>query len=269
MDIGAFCQENRKWLIGCAVGFVVFLIAEQVVGSVYDPAAPGASVRSLMQRNQGPKFTADVVGELQEERDALVAERSRLQQMLAFERSPQFRLQPGVAADEYLFEVGRTLKQGLLDEANARGIDVGEKEVAWSVPTGVDEIGNVLFGLELLDETARRLLAAHDAVLAEDENAIGLRAILQLRTETEKAGRRRQRRGSQGGVDLRDLLTQERLQFKFEADAATTLRFFEACRQPGRTLVIEGVKMIQPERLTDPVTVSGSLLGVAFKEEQS
>lgn len=269
MDVGAFVQENRRWLIGCAIGLVAFLIAYSVIGSVYDPTAASAGVVQLARNAPREVYDSNARDRLIEEQEALAAERDRLQRMLAFERGRKFRLQPGTEAGTFLFQAGRGLEQGILEAANERNIAVTDKEIDWPVLTGVEEIKRVLFGLELLDEAATRLFAAHDAARAADPEAAGLRAILQLNTESkQRSGRQSFRDRRRGAVDLRDYVEQERLIFKFEADAATVTAFFEACREPGRTLVLERVQVQQPDRIGEPATVTGSLIGIAFKDQE-
>ncbi|MCA8952781.1 MAG: hypothetical protein KDE27_24940 [Planctomycetes bacterium] len=268
MDIGAFVQENRRWLIGCAVGGLAFLIAFPVIDSIYDPTAPMRGITALASRAPREVYARGDRDALEEEQQKLVAERDRLQAMLAFERRSAFELPAGADAGSFLFQAGRKLKQNLLVAANERNIAVNEKEIAWAVPPGVEEIKRVLFGLELLDEAQRRLFAAHDAARGDDPDAVGLRSILQLRAEPQKNARQSFRGARKGAVDLADYFEQERLAFKFEADAATLTAFFEKCREPGRTLVVERVQMQQPGRVGDPVVVSGTLTGIAFKQPE-
>jgi len=269
MDIGAFVQENRKWLIGCVIGVIAYLIADAVIGSVYDDTAAGRGLMTEIRKLPNEMYDRDARDLLISESEELKAERQRLQGMLAFTRGEEYQLEPGSEPGRFLFQAGRRLEQGILNAADERDIEVTAKEIAWPVRTGVDEIKQVLFGLELLDETASRLLAAHDRVRLADPDAIGLRSILSLRTESKQRGRAaiRGRRG-RSAVDLRDYVDQEHLQFKFEADAATIAGFFESCREPGRTLVLERVQMEQPDRIGDPVVVQGSLTGIAFKEQK-
>ena len=266
MDIGAFAQENRRWLVGCAIGLVVFFIAYGVIGSIFDPSSAGGGVAARIRTLPEKMYSSAQVDELISEQEVLVEERARLSRMLAFERGPRFQVQTGVKPDEVLFEVGRDLKTGILNGANERDVQVNDKQITWTVANGHDEINKVLFGLELIDETIKRLFAAHDKVRDRDEEAMGLRSVLQLGTELQKGGRRPFPRGGRDAVDLQDLVEQERVSFKFEADAETINEFFESCRQTGRTLVVERVLMLQPERINDPVVITGSLVGIAFKK---
>ncbi|HEX5054056.1 MAG TPA: hypothetical protein VFZ65_19915 [Planctomycetota bacterium] len=267
MDPGAFVQENKRWLIGCAVGCVVFWIAGSVIDSVYDVNAARAPQRALLSVGSSELYDGKALAAAKEEAEQLAAEKQRLQKELAFEPTSRYQLAGKGHPGEYLFQVGRALRQSVLTAANERGVQLADKDLFWDVPTGVDEIGGVLFGLELLDETQKRVFAAHDAVRAAHPDAMGLRAILKLCVEPRRNQRGPARGPRPGEVDLRDLVVQERVSFQFQGDEPTLLRFFEACRQPGRTLVIESWTLTQPGRAGDGCTAKGTLQGIAFKEK--
>jgi len=268
MDLGAFVQENRKWLIGCAIGGLAFWIALAVIRSIYDPGSVQSQANALLNSNRSADgvYGRPVLDAARTESEQLAAEKLRLQQELAFVPSSKYQLAAGSDAGQTLYQVGGKLKQGIQTEGGARYVQVADKDVSWPVPQGVDEIRTVLFGLELIDECAQRLFAAHDAVRSKNPEAMGLRAIMVLKTES-RTGQRAPIRGNRPGeVVISDHVVQERVTFKFTADAGTIAAFFESCRKPGRTLVLDGVTMVQPERISDPVTVNGVLLGIAFKE---
>lgn len=266
MDPGAFVQENKRWLLGVAGGALVWLIASGVIGSIYDAEAARSTARTLV-RSAGSTELYDkkVLDAAREEADKLAAEKQRLQTELAFVPAGKYTLSGQGAPDEFLFAVGRTLKQSLLDSANERDVQVAEKDIAWDTPTGVDEIRGVLFGLELVEEFGKRLFAAHDAVRTALPEAIGLRAINMLKVEPRR-GQRSTKTGTRpGDVDLRDLVVQERVVFQFQSDEETWTRFVESCRQPGRTLVLESFQVVQPTRVGEPCSIKGVLQGIAFK----
>lgn len=267
MDFGAFLQENRRWLLGCGIGFLVFLIARAIIGSVYDAGAPMQGISQLRKGLPNEVYNAAARDALREESEKLDTEQKRLEQLLAYTRSGAFEVPAGANAGEFLFQKGRELKQTVLDGANERNVQIEDKNVGWNVPLGVDEIRHTLFGLELMDQTIRRLYAASDAVRSADPEAAGLTSIQNLRTDSKASGQGYRPQRSGGAADLRDRIEQERVQFKFEADAATIDAFFESCRRPGSTLVIDSVQMQQPPRIGDPVIVNGTLSGVAFKKE--
>ncbi|MBL9078616.1 MAG: hypothetical protein JNL08_13985 [Planctomycetes bacterium] len=269
MDPGAFVQENKKWLIGVAIGGVVYLVASAVLGSIYDAEGARREQRNLLRQAGGtPLYDSAALTAAKTEAEQLQAERQRLQQELAFVPQAKYELAGQGAADEYLFQVGRALKQAVLNAAAERDVQIADKDVVWEVPTGVDEIRGVLFGLELLDEFTQRLYAAHDATRAANPEAPGLRAVGSLRVEPRRGQRSAARATRPGDVDLRDLLVQERVSFQFQADEPTCQRVLESCRKPGRTLVLESWQIQAPARLGEPCSVKGTLQGIAFKDRE-
>ncbi|MEO6596980.1 MAG: hypothetical protein ABIP94_19715 [Planctomycetota bacterium] len=267
MDVGVFVQENKRWLVGCAIGGIVFWIAGSVIDSIYDANAARGPQRALLAIGNAELYDSNALATAREEAEKLAVEKKRLQSELAFVPTERYLLANHGHPGEYLFQVGRALRQTVLAAANERGVQIADKDLTWDVPTGVDEIRGVLFGLELLDEAQKRVFAAHDAVRAANPDAMGLRAIVLLRVEPRKALRTAVRSTRPGDVDLRDLVVQERVSFQFQGDEATLIGFFEACRRPGRTLVIESWTLMQSARTGDPCTAKGTLQGIAFKEK--
>ena len=56
MDVGSFVQENKRWLLGCAVGLAVFFVARGVLGAVYDPVPDRRAARSTQQSAQSSEI---------------------------------------------------------------------------------------------------------------------------------------------------------------------------------------------------------------------
>lgn len=266
MDAGAFVQENKRWLLGVAVGGLVWLVGSAVIGSIYDPDSARTAGRSLVKTAGSTEmYDRGALTAAREEGEKLAAERQRLQNELAFTPAAKYQLSGQGAPDEYLFQTGRTLKQGILDAANDRDVAVVDKDLSWDAPTNVDEIRGVLFGLELIDEFTRRLFAAHDAVRSAHPEAGGLRALTMCKVESRRGARTAKGTPRPGEVDVRDLVVQERIVFQFQGDEETCTRFVESCRQQGKTLVLDSFQLVAPARPGEPCSVKGALLGIAFK----
>ncbi len=265
MDVGAFVQENRRWLLGAAGGGLAWLIGSAIVGSLYDGDAAWAATRGITKSaGDAQLYDSSVLSAAKAEADELTKERERLQSELVFNPSPKYTLPAQGAPDEYLFQVGRALKQSIFDGANERDVVAADKDVGWDAPTSVDEIRSVLFGLDLIDEFKARLFAAHDAVRAARPEATGLRALQLCKLDSRRSARTT-KTTRPGEVDLRDLIVQERVTFQFQSDEETWMRFVESCRQPGRTLVLETFQVQAPARIGEPCSVKGVLQGITFK----
>ena len=177
MDAGAFVQENKRWLVGCAIGGLVWWIATMVVDSVFSTAG-GRSARGALTN----AYSADTRDELIEEGEALAAELANLKTELAFVVAPEYSQWTG-DADGHLFLQGRKLKRAVSEQASDRDVTVDEKDLVWDSATGIDQIRAILFGLDIINEIQTRLFAAHDATKASDEDALGLYEIESIKLE--------------------------------------------------------------------------------------
>ena len=264
MDVGEFAQENKQWLIGCAVGAAVWLIGGAVVDSV---TAPGPLPRR--QDTLREAYKSRELGAAQEQNERLAEERARLSEQLSFEVASAYRDWSG-PADQHLFQRGNALRLAIVNAASDRDVLVEGDNISWDVPNGVDEIRGTLFGLDVIDAIQRRLFAAHDRVVAGDEDALGLTGIQSIKLESQRRrrpiGRRRGRR--RGAADVSAKLKQQTVQVQLQCDEATLAYFLEACRVDGRTLVLDRLTVTEPNRPSEGATVKATLSGVAFVTEE-
>jgi hypothetical protein len=267
MDAGAFVQENKRWLLGCAAGAICWLIGSSVIGSVYSTSGIARQIRTQAGAPD-PLYDQKAQDAAAAEGEALTAELKRLRGELEFQVDARFRPDgKGMAFDDYLSTVGSQLKQELLQRCGKAEVQLLEFDKAWPTPADSDGIRAVLFGLDLIAETVTRLVTAHGEVRKADPEALGLRSV-RVRYDDKQKGRSPVRAAPRNGQpDLRDLLEQETVTFEFNSDSATAYRFLELCRKPGKTLVIDSIKVGLPSTRTgEGVTVKGSLHGTAFKE---
>jgi hypothetical protein len=266
MDVGAFVQENKRWLLGCALGGVVFAVAYMVIGSINNPGPLVGQARSIATaavQADNSIYTAADLDAAKKEAEELKAERERLVKDLAYTHDPAWQDTQGSALDEFLGKKGRELKTRVIKEAQRRAIDAGEG-VHWTPPTAVDEQRAVLFGLELVDAAVQRLWKVDDDLRARAPDAQGLSRL--LFTIDAHGGRSPLQRLKPGEVDLRDLVEQQKIHFEISGDAAVLEAFIESCRQPGKTLTLESLVINPPQKRGDPLTAKGDLVGIAFKQ---
>lgn len=261
MDAGAFVQENKRWLIGVAVGAVAWLVASTVIDSLHDPRWPSGAA-------PGPMLDQAAAAAARTENEQLRAERERLQAALAFVPTERYLLDNKPSADSYLFGIARELRQTIQAAALQRGVQVTEARIAAASDSAgsADERRATLFGLELMDEFQQRLFAAHDARRRADEFAIGLTELTSL-LHQKKAARPAVRGARAGEIVLGDFLTQEAVTFEFKADEATAMAFYESCPKPDRNLVVDVWKLEKPAKVGDPCSVKGTLVGIVFKDK--
>jgi hypothetical protein len=268
MEIGVFVQENKRWLLGCALGGVVFIVARMVIQTINDPRPKLSQASALVSAAKNPDnavYDDQVRVSVTKEADELKAERARLESELAFTHDPAWLIEgQGQAPDEYLGKKGRELKGRLQKEANKRAVDVADDKLKWPSPTAVDDVRAVMFGLEIIDTASQRLWLLHDQLRKKDPTAQGLRSLSFL-IEDRRSSRNTTQRQKAGEVDLRELVEQQRVLFEIRGDAAVVQAFLESCRQPGKTLALESLLITPSLRRGEPLLAKGALLGIAFK----
>jgi hypothetical protein len=78
MDLAAFAQENKRWLVGVAIGGIVYLVASAVIASVYSADGPLVEARKLVrQAGTTPLYDGAALNAARDEADLLKAERQR------------------------------------------------------------------------------------------------------------------------------------------------------------------------------------------------
>ena len=256
MDVGSFVQENKRWLIGCAIGGVVWMIASSVIESMYSHRISATPKGALSEAYKQPELDA-----AQAESQQLAEELASLKRDLAFVVAPQYSEWSG-DADQHLFLQGRNLKRAVVDAASDRDVLVEEKSLVWEPKEGLDQIKALLFGLDMMDEIQKRLFAAHDQTKQQDEDALGLYEIDSIKLESSRGPSRRPSRRT--GVDLDDWLTQQTISLQFQSDEPTLTAFLESCRQQNRTLVLDRLDITKPPRPGEPSTVKATLSGISF-----
>ncbi len=261
MDVHDIWQENKRWILGVGLGYVVWFVADSVIGSMFasGPArvAAGKSADALRTNEYygSPAFQA-----AQAEQETFQKEHDRLVSALVFEPPEEFRLEGKGTPDVLFYEVGRSVKKRLLEAADNANVDWTERGIAWPTPNETDEYRAALVGLALLDEAGKRLLEAHRSVVRARPEALGLVAVEFFRVEPSAAAR-------PGRRGLEEPVVEHRVAFKFTADSETTERFLESCRSKNPPISLAPELTIDSGKLPgEPLRVSGKLVAVQLRQ---
>jgi hypothetical protein len=266
MDIAELWQEHKRWILGCAVGLLVYLIGGMVIQGIYSTDAVTSQI--LRQRRgfqPGEMYTSQALTLARGEQSSLAEELTRLRGALEFNPEPRFLLEGRAEPDDLHFsQVQSDLRKELLDRANNLNVDLSQTNLVWPRAVG-EEIGPVLLGLALMDQAVNRLLDAHERVVEPDPEALGLQLIEFFRVESIPGNRRgaRYRRPSQG-FDPEASLGEELVSFAFRADTATTMLFLESCRDPSNPIALVELSLHRGQ-LGEPLLVKGKLAAITFK----
>lgn len=271
MDFAELWQEHKRWLMGCAAGLLVYLIGGMVIGSIYSTDSVTSEILRLQRRFQpGEMYKPEALALARQERGQLDEELERLRAALEFKPEPRFLLEGRSEPEDLHFSrVQRDLQRELLDRANNLNVELARGDLQWPRAVG-DEIPEVLMGLGLLDQAVTRLLDAHEVVVEEDPEALGLEVIESFRVDGSLAGRSRGRATRisrrRQAYDPADSLEEQTVSFSFRADTRTTTLFFEACRNPENPIVLAELSVHQGQP-GETLQVKGKLAAIAFRPQ--
>ena len=158
MNLEAYWQENRTFVLRVAGGFVLFLVALLIIDSTVggDVAAQRRLVTSAQSKLNQPSFTSADEQRAREDNRALLDLLAELEQRVDFAPREGFRPKSAaVTAGRYLDAVAN-VRMSLLPLARRRGMvldpTLGLPEQS---PTREEELARYLDGLDLVDRLVR------------------------------------------------------------------------------------------------------------------
>lgn len=258
MDANELWQENKRWILGVALGAVVFWVASTVIGGVYGTTGASRQIRTARQELAGQAFyTQAALHNAQQEAEQVQASLDELTKAMVFVPGDEFLVAGKGDPDLHFDAVSRRVKRDLLRRADALGVRLLEKDLDWPAPVS-EEIQPTLIGLNLLEQVALRLLDAHERVKGWDAEATGLDSIETLRVVA--AGRTSGSRARRGASEV---VQEEKVSFKVRADEATVKLFLESCASKAPPIALApDFKMTVGPAPGDPLLVSGTMLAL-------
>ena len=268
MDPHEVWQENKRWILGVVAGLLVYWVGSTVIGGLYSTASVSRQMRRVQQGMTADAFyTRESLSTAQDEREALAAERSRLERAVIFEPAEVFLLEGKGDPDTYFEKISRRVRNQNVDRADQLGVELPERKIDWPSPVG-EEIQPTLIAVNLLEEALDRLFDAHEQVRSWDPEALGLVSIERFRILSGRGGGRSASgpRRTSGKLNPADLILEDKVQFQFSADEATVRLFLEACasRQPRITLTPD-FKMTVGHVPGEPLGVAGTISAVRLR----
>lgn len=169
MDLADIWQAHKRFILGVAAGFIVFLIAQSVVGSTWNVQAvrtQALGTYSRMRKLEVPRPS---------ELSAVEREAAEYQEILErecafmhYETPERYRLPPRGSPDLIFNELREDAVRGLVNGARRRNIEVDPTlGLEAFTPTGREAIQRSLRGLAIVEQVV--LNAVDHGVDAVDE----------------------------------------------------------------------------------------------------
>ena len=254
MDLDDFWQENKRWVLGCLAGLLIFVIAYNVFA---DGPKKGSKAGSMKDVYKSAQLTS-----IRKDKTSLDQTLADLRKAMHYEVPPEFirEGQPGLFwATTYI-----SLRTNLIDLAEAENVQFPEDSFAWQPDTGAAAIDRALVGCSLVQFAVTALLDAHRSVTAADFDAPGLRDIGKFEANRAR-GPRRNRRRADDPIEAEELIEEVKVRFLFRADHTTLHRFLENCRTGKRRVTLGTLKVVRGKTSGDPLTVSGEIVALTIK----
>jgi hypothetical protein len=269
VDLHDLWQENKRWILGVAIGLLVFWVGTMVIDSMWSPTKAArdnqADVRRIGEGQLDGGFYAKAAYDAAKQEGAALAQQlAHTEAALRFVPAPEYELDGKGEAHAYFDRQVRAVRSRLLQTADELGIEVSEKALAWTTPVGPDETRAALIGLNLLDVAVTRLFAAHRELTSARSGASGVVAIESFKIETAKTPAGGARPGRRTAVE--DPVEEHKVGFTFRADALTIYRVLELFRSEKPPIALAPELKIEPGRNPrDPMRMTGRLLALTLR----
>jgi hypothetical protein len=268
MDLNDFWQENKRWVLGCVAGLLVFLIARMIVDGRFNAparAAVGKTRGIYSSVAKGEKYLEKHEAAARAERDRLDATLQVLRAAMHYELPKRFDLAGKGDAELYRATVFSEVRTAAVERAAAANVEFPEDGLSWSPQTERDAIQRELIGISLVDHVVAQLIAAHKAVLEADFEALGVRSIVSFKMDSRPRKSRVVRSNRDEGVRAADLVSEVAVGFVFEADFRTTELFLENCRAAEPKVTFGRLKITRGKRSGEPLRVDGEVRALSVK----
>ncbi|HHI79086.1 MAG TPA: hypothetical protein ENK02_03830 [Planctomycetes bacterium] len=250
MDLNELWQEHKVWILGAFAGLLFFLIGRSFISSTFSIERSRKTILSAHAKTRKqPLYDRAAYRKAQEEAKTLRERIDRRAKALFFQARPEYRLEgKGDASLHYLNQTSAARKR-VKEEMDAENVDFLARNLGLpsKTPFDRDEIQEVLYGLDLVEDALDRLLESSRIITERFANQSGLASVESLKIRPIKkgyAGRSVRKK------QIPELLPRVEVLLRFRADSLTTEGFVESLlggKAPGgaerRPLLLKGIKI--------------------------
>ena len=265
MDLHELWQENKRWILSCVAGLLLFWIAHSVIGTYFDDANASSRIQRMIKAIKKEQYRKGELNQAREEQARVHEVFDKVHKAMHMPVPDTYRLQGKGDPELYWVRRRREVTDHLMNITAEANVELAETAFRWPKPVAPDEIQRSLIGLCVLDQAVQRIVEAHRRVTGADLEAVGLRTIKRLQIMSVQRSPRVRRRRTRGEEDQKlpaDFVRSYRLSFDFDADYRTTHRFLESCRQSDLPLGLDDLTIELGRRPGDPVKVKCKLVAL-------
>ncbi len=265
MDLHEIWQENKRWILSCVAGLLVFWIANSIIGSIYDSTAVATSIRSAHSVIRAEQYRLKQLRLANDNHRQIQATFDELRAAMHLPVPQGFQVPAGEDHQLFWLRRKREVADHLLNLAAEANVDLGEGAFRWPSPVERGDIEHALVGLCVLDQAVQRLIRAHHTVIGAHPDAVGLRQIQRLQIEARKKTGPVQDAKEKDQKRAEDYVKEYAVAFQVYADYRTVDRFLESCRNSTMPLGLSDLQISQVrQRAGEPLQVKGKVVGLVI-----
>ncbi|GEM_PF-2639012 len=250
MDLNELWQEHKVWILGAFAGLLFFLIGRSFIASTFNVDRSRKTILSAHAKTRKQAlFDRAAFARAKKEAAQLKERLDRREKALFFHPRSKYLLDGKGDASLHYLNLTSAARKKVGEDMDAENVDflAGNLGLPSKTPFDRDEIQEVLFGLDLVEDALDRLLLSSRSITERFPTEQGLASIEGLKIRTVKKGyggrsaRRRQ---------IPELQPRVEVQLRFRADALTTENFVETllggkdgAGKTRRPLLLKSLKM--------------------------
>ncbi len=123
MDLHDIWQENKRWILCCLLGLVIYWVGGYVVESVWSDQTVVRAIQRSQSQVQGDQYDQGALKAAKTESEALKAVRGRLAKALVFDPGDDFRLAGKGDPELWWDRRSRAVKEEVMSRADEEGVD--------------------------------------------------------------------------------------------------------------------------------------------------
>lgn len=226
MDLNDVWQGNKRFILGVGAGFVVFLIGQATIGSLWSATASQQAVRSAgtkLNRLETPSRAQ--LSEVSGENERLSQRLDELVERMRFTLQEEYVLPAREPSPDLLYnEIRSAARDALVDVAARSNIQVAESlGLPDFTPSGREAIQRYLAGLNVVEQVVEAAIVA------------GVRAVPEIEIADTRA---RKRKSDESFIDAL------RVRFRIEGSSASIAEVLKnVVRDGDRFLCVEDARI--------------------------
>ncbi len=228
MDLNELWQEHKVWILGAFAGLLFFLIGRSFIASTYNVDRPRKTILTAHSKTRKqPLYDRAALRRAKEEAAKLKERLDRRAKAIFFRARKAYRLEGKGDASLHYLNLTSAARKKAKEEMDAENVDflVGNLGLPSKTPFDRDEIQEVLFGLDLVEDALDRLLLSSRKITETFPSQQGLASIegLKIRPIKKGFGGRSARKKS-----IPELRSRVEVLLRFRADSLTIENFVES-----------------------------------------